>query len=150
MYHLFRKTVTLKSGKQVKRWYYWYYDSNGKRKNRVCPNCGIKADAEAYIKTLPAILPKIDNFLINDITREMFLPGSDHVLRREKFGKKSSVETLKDCRRYIIYIQQLWGDISIIDLTVDIAFLTGLYHSSQYRLFPKQVQFYNHHPEVFL
>ena len=47
MYHLFRKTVTLKSGKQVKRWYYWYYDSNGKRKNRVCPNCVIKADAEA-------------------------------------------------------------------------------------------------------
>lgn len=47
MYHLFRKTVTLKSGKQVKHWYYWYYDSNGKRKNRVCPNCVIKADAEA-------------------------------------------------------------------------------------------------------
>lgn len=72
MYHLFRKTVTLKSGKQVKRWYYWYYDSNGKRKNRVCPNCVIKADAEAYIKTLPLILPKINSFLINDITREMF------------------------------------------------------------------------------
>lgn len=118
MYHLFRKTVTLKSGKQVKRWYYWYYDSNGKRKNRVCPNCVIKADAEAYIKTLPLILPKINSFLINDITREMFLLGSDHVDRREKFGKKSSIETLRDCRRYIIYIQQLWGDISIIDLNV--------------------------------
>lgn len=32
--------------------------------------------------------------------------------------KKSSIETLRDCRRYIIYIQQLWGDISIIDLNV--------------------------------
>ena len=71
MYHLFRKTVTLKSGKQVKRWYYWYYDSNGKRKNRVCPNCGIKADAEAYYNM------KISSSLTHNIVLEDWIEKWD-------------------------------------------------------------------------
>lgn len=115
MYHLFRRTTLRSNGKQVKRWYYWFYDTNGKRKNRVCPNCTSRADAEAYIKTLPEKI--VSSFLIQDITREMFLPKSAHVFRREQLGKKCSIESLKDCRRYIHHIQDLWGTISIAELT---------------------------------
>lgn len=117
MYHLFRKTVQGKNGKEVRRWYYWFYDTDGKRKNRVCPNCTNRSDAEAYIKSLaPPLITKGD--LIKDITASMFLSGSDHVLRKQELGAKFSIDGLKDYRRYILFIQELWGEIPITDLTV--------------------------------
>ena len=116
-YHLFRRTVNQKNGKQVRRWYYWFYDTDGKRKNRVCPNCTNRSDAEAYIKSLaPPLITKGD--LIKDITDKMFLPGSDHVLRKQEFGTKFSIDGLKDYRRYILFIQELFGEIPITDLSV--------------------------------
>lgn len=115
MYHLFKRTVVSKNGKQVKRWYYWF-EVNGVKKIRVCPKCTNRQDAQAYINALPK--ENIDSLTINEITKQMFLPNSAHVSRREQLGKKSSVESLKDCRRYIHHIQQLWGTKSILKLTV--------------------------------
>ena len=115
MYHLFRKTVLGKNGRQVRRWYYWFYDADGKRKSRACPGCTNRADAEAYIKALPQDF--IKGSLIRDISRNMFLPGSDHVIRREKLGKHVNADSLIDSRRYIKTIISLWGDIPISDLS---------------------------------
>lgn len=115
MYHLFRKTVLGKNGRQVRRWYYWFYDIDGKRKSRACPGCTNRADAEAYVKSLPQQCSAGN--LIKDIARDMFLPGSDHVMRREKLGKQTSIDSLRDFRRYILYIIELWGDVEITKLT---------------------------------
>lgn len=115
MYHLFKKTVPGKNGRQVRRWYYWFYDVDGKRKSRACPGCTNRADAEAYVKSLPQQCSAGN--LIKDIARDMFLPGSDHVMRREKLGKQASIDSLRDFRRYILYIIELWGDVEITKLT---------------------------------
>ena len=116
MYHLFRKTVQGKNGKEVRRWYYWFYDTDGKRKLRVCPGCSCRADAEAYLKTLPQKI--VVGNLIKDIAKDMFLLGSNHVLRRAKLGKSVTTDSLVDSRRYIMTIISLWGDVSITELSV--------------------------------
>lgn len=53
--HLFKR-VEVKNGKQETRWYYWYYDENGKQVKRTCGQfrkpCRLKREAEAYLAYL--------------------------------------------------------------------------------------------------
>ena len=47
----------------------------------------------------------------------MFLPGSDHVKRRQQLGKTIKKETLKESRRFIEHIIDQFGQCDIVDLT---------------------------------
>ncbi len=115
-FNLFRRTVTNSNGKPVKRWYYWYYDEYQKQIKKSCKGCENKAQAEAYIATLPA-LRKTTNTSITKIAKTMYVPGSDHCKRREQFGKSNKLITLQESRRYIEKIIEDFGDRDIVSLT---------------------------------
>lgn len=54
--HLFKRTETTKNGKKEARWYYWFYDENGKQVKKSCGQhgkpCYLKKEAEAYLALL--------------------------------------------------------------------------------------------------
>lgn len=115
-YHIFQKTVVGKNGKSTKRYYYWYKEGNIQRQ-KICKNCKTKAEALAFVSSLPAIKEK--STLIKDIANNMYIPGSPHLMRREQLGRSIVEETIKDGRIYINHIIKKWGDYSITDITVD-------------------------------
>ena len=118
-YKLFRKNVKSKNGKNVKKYYYWYYDETGKQIKKVCRNCVTKADAEAYIENLQtlAIEDKKKSILISEISEYMFIPGSLHYLRRQQMGKSVSMEILSEASGYLKIINNWWGNIPITEIT---------------------------------
>ena len=113
IYHVFRRHV--KSGnKLVWRWHYWFTDLNtGKRIIRVCKNCSTRYEAEQYVS---ALNEKRNSKKIKDIAQDMYLPGSDHVKRRQQLGKTIKKETLKESRRFIEHIINQFGQYDILDL----------------------------------
>lgn len=132
-FHLFRKEIYSKN-KKIKKWYYWFYDKNGKQIQRVCKGCLTKAEAENFIAALP-VPEKKSETKISEITREMYIPGSLHVLRREQMGKSVKLKTLTEWRRYINVINNNFGDINISDLTVKdfTTFLLNLSKSTSWK-----------------
>jgi hypothetical protein len=49
-YLTFRKLKKNKAGEKLYRWYYYFYDQNGKKVQKACPKCRNRSDAETYIK----------------------------------------------------------------------------------------------------
>lgn len=116
MYRLFRKTV--KSGnKTIKKWYYYFKNSDGKTVQKVCSGCLTKADAERFIAALPAQEKKSET-TVYEIAKNMYVPGSDHVKRREQLGKSVQPQTLIAWRRYLRVIVEQFGSWKIADLSV--------------------------------
>jgi hypothetical protein len=116
-YHVFKKPVKGRSGRLVHRWYYYWTDPEGNQIQRACRGCKNRSDAENYIRTLPAPVeaaaagkvPEKPNVLIRDIAKDMYIPGSAHVSRRQQLGKSIDHEPLVESRRYIKRIIGLWG-----------------------------------------
>jgi integrase len=94
-YHLFKRTITLK-GKKVQRYYYWYYDENGKRVKKTT-GCERKYKAEEFIeqlKTEPKVITEEVSTLY-DFAKDLYVPGRCSYLKRreekagsDKTGKK--------------------------------------------------------------
>lgn len=63
MYHLFRRTVALQNCKKVKC--VGFMIPMGKEKNRVCPNCTSRGDAEAAWQGINIAFPTIPRFQNN-------------------------------------------------------------------------------------
>lgn len=116
-YHPFKKTITSKNGKATKKWYYWYYDTFGNQVTKVCPNCKTQADAFFYCSQLPPMSAN-NQTTISEICRDMFIPNSDHMKRREQFGKTIKDNTLFVKRSYINLINEVFGNRKIFELTV--------------------------------
>jgi integrase len=111
-YHVFKKSKKDRSGKRFYRWYYYFYDQNGKKIQKACPKCRNRSDAESYIRTLPPLQGSgADNpeILIKHIAEIMYIPGSAHIDRRRQLGKSINIDTLKECRNYINLIIEQWG-----------------------------------------
>jgi len=124
-YHVFRKPRRLKSGKKVYKWYYYWKEPDGREIQKACIGCRNRSEAESYIRELappPAYsaLPAVMPILIWKIAENMYIPGSAHVNRRRQLGKSTEMETMIECRRYIMHITELWGDLSIEELSVDL------------------------------
>jgi integrase len=141
-FHAFRKPKTLKNGKAVHRWYYYYIDCDtGKQ---IQKSCGVKVrnrqQAEDFIRRLPpppraaASVPAVPSgdpharprrlasnpdMLVREIAENMFIPGGDHVSRRRQLKKSVSIETLKDKRVFMRYIIEAWGDRMLRSLELD-------------------------------
>lgn len=115
-YNVLRRSV--KSGKKtVHRWYYSFIDPDtGIKKQRVIPSCRNQAEAYAFIAQLPDIDTK--KILIKDICKEMFIPGSMHLIRLAQHGTHLEPETLRRHRRTTKIIISLFGNIELKDLTV--------------------------------
>ena len=114
-YHVFKKPVVGKNGKIEKRWYYWYV-LNGKQYQKICKNCRTRAEAEAFISELPDV-NKL-KLLISDVAKDMYLPGSEHVSRREQLGRSVVRETLHEARIFTDHIIKRWGSYRLDEITV--------------------------------
>jgi integrase len=126
VYHVFRKPKTLKGGKKVHRWYYYWLDAAGKQHQNACKGCRNRSEAENYIRTLPlsqdtaSTVPAGGDWVaIGEIAQNMYVPGSAHVKRRIQPGKSVAIETMAECRRYTKRIIALWGGMCLRDLGVD-------------------------------
>lgn len=115
-YHLFHKEVISKN-KKIKKWYYWFYDQDGKQVQKVCKGCFTKADAERFLALMP-VPEKKSETKISVITKDMYVPKSLHVLRREQMGKSVKPRTLVQWRHYVDIINENFGNVNISDLTV--------------------------------
>ena len=118
-FHVFRKPKKTREGKLFYRWYYWFYNEDGLRIQKACPNCKNKSDAESYIRTLPPVAApgvKNENVLLSQIAEFMYIPGSDHVDRRQQLGKSSAIETLIESRAYVKLIIDEWGNFPLKDI----------------------------------
>jgi integrase len=121
-YHVFKKPKKNRAGKRFYRWYYYFYDQNGKKIQKACPKCRNRSDAESYIRTLsPLQGPGATNpeILIKHIAETMYIPGSAHVDRRRQLGKSTNLDTLQECRNYITLIIEQWGDRALKSIETD-------------------------------
>jgi integrase len=140
IYHVFRKPKTLKNGRSVHRWYYYWQGADGRKVQRACSGCTTRAEAEDYIRRLeppPDAVsgPGGPRTPIRDITRDMYLPGSAHLGRRGQLGKSAAMETMLESRRYISRITELWGNVPLADLQVEtvMTYLFGVERSGSWK-----------------
>jgi integrase len=121
-YHVFKKPKINRVGKPFSRWYYYFYDQNGKKIQKACPKCRNRSDAESYIRTLPPLNPLgADNpeTPVRIIAETMYIPGSAHVDRRRQLGKSINRDTILECRNYISLIIEKWGNRALKSIETD-------------------------------
>lgn len=133
-YHVFKKQVQSK-GKTVHKWYcYWNDPVTGVMRQKVCKGCKTQAEAYAFISNLPPLFCD-DKNTIAKIAEWMFVPGSQHLERMEKLGKRYTVETLK-CKRVLLDVfVNKFGSLELSALTVPmvIDFLAEDSHSGSWK-----------------
>lgn len=115
-YNLFQKTIIGKKGKKVRRWYYWYIDTRGIQRQKVCKHCANKAEAIAFVAALPPL--RRDVKTVRDIAQDMYLPDSAHVKRRAALGKSVLPATMREARTYLEDIIARWGGFDIREVDV--------------------------------
>lgn len=115
-YNLYKRTRQSK-GKVIKVWYYWYYDGD-KQVSKVCSHCTTKLEAENFIKKLTAIDKRKGTVVLKDISYNMYLPASSHMIRRDQMGKSLSPNSIKKSRNFIKYINHQWGNYDFESITV--------------------------------
>lgn len=132
-YKIFKKTVVGKRGKTVRRWYCYYIDSSGVQKQRVCKGCSNRSEAMAFVSNLPPL--SSSGKTVREIARDMYLPGSDHVRRREAMGKSVLPLTMRDARIYLEDIIERWGgfDIERVDVAAVAAYLLDVERSGSWK-----------------
>ena len=140
-YHVFKKPKKTRKGKLIRRWYYYWVDETGKQFQK---SCGTKVknrqQAEDFIRTLPQptsavnsdLLNKADgiqrlhalpiknpDLLVEDIAKNMFLPGSAHIQRRAQLNKSVTEETMIANRVFMNHIIATWGRRPLRSLELD-------------------------------
>ena len=132
-YKIFKKTIVGARGKVVRRWYYYYVTPDGTQKQRVCKGCKNRAEAMAFVSNLPPL--SSSGKTIREIARDMYLPGSDHVRRREAMGKSVLPLTMRDARTYLDDIIERWGrfDIEHVDVAAVAAYLLDVERSGSWK-----------------
>lgn len=133
-YHVFRKPKKIKN-RIVHRWYYYFYDPiTGKKIQKACSGCKNQAEAYAFISALPPLFEQ-ETVTISTIAKYMYVPGSDHVRRLEKLGKKPDIKTLREKRHKLDIFVEKFGDVELKDLTVPmvIEFLMNDSHSGSWK-----------------
>jgi integrase len=59
------------------------------------------------------------DLLIKDIARDMFIPGSGHIFRRQQLSKSVSDDTLKANRVFMEHITKTWGNRMLRTMELD-------------------------------
>ena len=114
-YNVLRRSIKTKS-KSVYRWYYSYIDSEtGIKKQKVIPDCKSRAEAYAFISSLPDLDRK--KVLLKDVAKDMFIPGSNHVERLSEHGRNLTFETLQRHRGLLDKIVTAFGEMELKDIT---------------------------------
>ena len=110
---VYQHPKTTKSGTYY-RWYYYFYDHNGKKVQKACRKCQTREEADRFVSQLPIPnnLKKRSDY-VRDIAKDMFLPNSDHLERRKQLGKSTYEGTINESRRFIEIIIQQWGNLEL-------------------------------------
>jgi hypothetical protein len=54
LYHVFKKSKKDYAGELFYRWYYYFYDQNGKKIQKACRGCRTRSEAENFIRSIPS------------------------------------------------------------------------------------------------
>lgn len=118
--------------KKGERFYLIWVDGNGKKRQKLCKNASTKKQANLFLRKF-----KLENeYLISNITKEMYVPGSEHVHRLQQFGKKLSPETLYQKRYHIKLFSNEFGNYDIRELKIkdiELFLMKDKKHSASYK-----------------
>ena len=118
--HLFKRTET-KNGKKEVRWYYWFYDENGKQVKKSCGQhgkpCYLKREAEAYL----AMLAEKDRLeqeeyenarkiRLCDVGSTLYDSDSYFMKLKEAHGRTLQPQTVHQKKRIMRLILEEFGD----------------------------------------
>lgn len=96
--------------------FYYKYTLEKKRVKKLCRNCTSLNEAKMFVDKV--FEKKNEQYLIKNISKEMFFSGSLHMQRLEAFGKELDLKTIKQKRHIIDIICEKFGDYSIKKITV--------------------------------
>ena len=118
--HLFKRTET-KNGKKEVRWYYWFYDENGKQVKKSCGRhgkpCYLKREAEAYLAMLEEkdrleqeAYDNARKIRLCDIGATLYDSDSFFMKLKEAHGRKLQPQTVHQKKRIMRLILEEFGD----------------------------------------
>lgn len=143
--HLFKRVETKKGKKEI-RWYYWFYDENGKQVKKSCGQhgkpCYLKREAEAYLAMLEEKdrleQEKCENarkIRLYDVGSKLYDSDSYFMKLKDAHGKKLQPQTVQQKKRLMKIVLDEFGDR--IPETVDEAeienFLVSLGYRNSYK-----------------
>ena len=144
--HLFKRVVEKKNGKKEIRWYYWFYDENGKQVKKSCGQhgkpCLLKREAETYIAELAEkdkqeIRAKEDEqkIRLRDIGETLYNSDSPFMQLKNARGRTYLPQTINAKQTLMKIVLEKFGDRipdTIEDSEVE-DFLISLDYSNSYR-----------------
>ena len=107
-----RKSI---KGIEKKEFYYSYLENN-KKKVRKCINCSSFEEAAKFIEKRDFYSK--NEYLICNIAKDMFLPGSKSLERLAAFGKSLSERTINQRQMFLKRIIQDFGNCNIKTLKI--------------------------------
>ena len=119
-YHLYRRTLT-KNGKQIKVWYYWFYDETGKQVRKSCGEkgkpCLTKREAESFIEKISAIEFKPStNISFSEYCKGFYDLDSRFIKKKAARGIKLMPNTLYQKRLYLSKFLDAFGNCKVDSL----------------------------------
>lgn len=102
--------------KKSLKWYIHYCDYEGKKHQKLLKNC--KTAEEAKKCALKFSVLEDDQYLIKNISKDMYIPGGQHLERLAMLGKTFADETVCQKRMQIEIIIRQFGDFDIRNLKV--------------------------------
>ena len=121
-------------GTEKRKFKYSYVEPITNRKIvRVCKDCKSMEDAKKFVSKIK-IIPE-QQYIIKNITKNMYVLGSEHLKRLESFGKKLSIRTIEQKRQCLDLIERRWGDyyINKIKLSEIESYLLNDEHSGSWK-----------------
>ena len=139
--HLFKRTET-KNGKKEVRWYYWFYDEDGKQVKKSCGQhgkpCYLKREAEAYL----AMLAEKDRqeqeeyenarkIRLRDVGSTLYDSDSYFMKLKDAHGRNLQPQTVQQKKRLMKLVLDEFGDR--IPETIDEAEIENFLVSLDYK-----------------
>lgn len=116
--HLYQRTI-IHSGKQVKAWYFWYYDEDKKQIRKSCGSngkpCLTKKQAEIFLANINDndLIPQKDTVTFNSFCRGMFDLNSKYLLKCKNKGRIITEKTRKMKEYNLNLILEKFGDLPV-------------------------------------
>ena len=118
--HLFKRTET-KNGKKETRWYYWYYDENGKQVKKSCGQhgkpCLLKREAEAFLARLEeqdqqeeAAYNLARQVRLSDVGETLYDSDSYFMKLKAAHGRTLQPQTVHQKKRIMRLILEAFGE----------------------------------------
>ena len=144
--HLFKRVVENKNGKKETRWYYWFYDENGKQVKKSCGQhgkpCLLKREAEAFIAQLAekdkqeaTVKAEAQKMRLRDIGQTLYDDNSVYLQLQAARGVNLLPQTIAQKRILMKIFLEKFGDRipdSIEESEIE-NFLISLDYSNSYR-----------------